>query len=388
MGLIANASSIVAACLALAACADAGNAPANPGPELDGGSGTPAVDAGEPICPESCLFPVADHVDLTYEVWGEPGVHFYVADPSWAMAATHGARLLAYYLGGSLEDTVSPNWFLATALKESFLGCCESQPPDARHPHAVWAAQPASYGDGCFQIEPTTAFVELQRIFPAHYRDASHAELIGGCRVASSALSMAFYDAFAFGMMHAYLDSPSRFFDEAVDPGAVELTFSLAYNRGAWSSELQQALGRCATAGDLLACVFGDSQTVARDHAYAIRRYVVDLDTAALSGQCYDAAISSSDVADYVDAIAPLLAPGRRDALRDEAVAAFEAAAGGSTGSFQSTFGAVLEVLEREPLQNPFPQLAEWYGVSGPLDGGAFDWPPIESSCDSVGPIL
>lgn len=354
----------------------------------DAGASDPFVDAGDgdaPVCEASCVFPVADHVDLGHPVWGEQGVHYYVPHPAWAMAATQGSRLLAYYLGGSLDRTVSPNWFLATALKESYLGCCTAVPADAAHPAARWEHTPASVGDGCFQIENGTAFVEMQRIFPAHYAAASHADVIAGCRVESSAVTMAFYDAFVFGMMHKLLGDPGAFFAAATDPGAVELAFSIAYNRGVWSQELAQAIGPCAAAADLLQCVFGDADTIARDHAFAIWQYVQDLDAAAREGRCYDAALTSADVAAYVDAIAPVLAPGDPAGLRDRAVAAFEAAAGGASGTFQAHFGAVLAVLEAEPVQDPFPQLADWYAVPGP--GPVFTWPAIEATCDSVGPI-
>ncbi len=345
------------------------------------------VDAGEaPVCEESCLFPVADHVDLSYVVWGEQDVHYYVPDPAWAMAATHGSRLLAYYVGGDLGDTVSPNWFLATALKETYLGCCTGVAPDSLHPDAAWQHRPAADGDGCFQIEATTAFIELQRIFPAHYAGVTHADVVAGCHVESSAVTMAFYDAFVYGMMYSLLDDPASFFGAVQDPAAIEIAFSLAYNRGVWSQELSTAIGPCAAATDMLDCVFGGTETIAWDHAYAISRYLHDLDAAALAGDCYDAPLSSAQIAAFVDAVAPIVAPGDPAGLRDRAVAAFEADAGGDAGTFQTNFGAVLEVLEAEPFQNPFPQLADWYSVPGPADY-APSWPDVDSTCDSVGPI-
>ena len=105
--------------------------------------------------------------------------------------------MLAYYFSGGLTRTVSPNWFLATALKESFLGCCEDIPEDTEHPPTVWQYQAASENDGCFQIEASTAFVEMQRIFPSHFGQATHDAVISGCNLESRALTMAFYDAFS-----------------------------------------------------------------------------------------------------------------------------------------------------------------------------------------------
>ncbi|MCP4680290.1 MAG: hypothetical protein GY854_33320, partial [Deltaproteobacteria bacterium] len=160
----------------------------------------------ETACEETCIFPVADHVDLTYVVWAEEDIHYYVPDPAWAMAATQASRMLAYYFSGRIKDTVSPNWFLATALKESFLGCCTDIPSDPEHPWASWKHQSASVHDGCFQIESTTAFVEMQRIFPDHFDGITHDGVIAGCHVESSSLTMAFYDAFAFGIMFKWID--------------------------------------------------------------------------------------------------------------------------------------------------------------------------------------
>lgn len=350
-------------------------------------SDTPSEETPK-SCEETCVFPVADHVDLTYAVWGEDNIHFYIPKPSWAMAAIQASRMLAYYFSGGLSRTVSPNWFLATALKESFLGCCEGIPGDVEHPSAIWEYQPATENDGCFQIESGTAFVEMQRIFPGHFSSAAHEDVIAGCNVESSALTMAFYNAFAFGMMFEWIDDIDTFFSVTKDPMATETAFSLAYNRGVWSTEFNTAIDACADAADILECVFGADEAVARDHAYAISRYIQDLDAAAIEGRCYDGAVTTQDIADYVDAVLPILAPNDNDNLKERALAAFQAAAKGDSGSFQATFGAVLEVLESAPLEDPFLQLLEWYGVVGPGADYTFSWPDIEDTCEIVIPVI
>ena len=347
-----------------------------------------ASDKTSGPCDETCIFPVADHVDLTYAVWGEENVHYYIPKPGWAMAAIQASRMLAYYFSDGLSRTVSPNWFLATALKESFLGCCEDTPGDTVHPSAVWEYQEAAVYDGCFQIEDGTAFVEMQRIFPSHFGSVAHSDVIADCNVESSALTMAFYDAFAFGMMFNWLDSIDDFFSVNRDSMATETAFSLAYNRGVWSTEFASAIGDCAAAVDMLDCIFGTPDTVAKDHAYAITRYIQDLDEAALEGRCYNETMTARDVADYIDAVSPILAPNNMEALRESALAAFETAANGESGTFQSTFGAVLKVLESEPLADPFPKLNEWYGVQGPGSAYVFSWPKIENTCEIIVPII
>ncbi len=357
----------------------------HPGNEETREQGT---DDEDTVCEETCIFPVADHVNLTYVVWAEEDIHYYVPDPAWAMAATQASRMLAYYFSGRIKDTVSPNWFLATALKESFLGCCTDIPPDPEHPSASWKHQSASVHDGCFQIESTTAFLEMQRIFPNHFDGVTHDSAIAGCRMESSALTMAFYDAFAFGIMFKWIDDADEFFSVVEDPQATEIAFSIAYNRGVWSNEFQTAIGACSSAQDMLGCVFQNDQTIARDHAYAISRYVRDLDSAAREGRCYNGILTVQDVTGYVDSISPILTPEGGDELRERAVAAFVDAANGESGPFQSTFGAVLEVLESLPLQDPFPTLDEWYAVPEPEGGYSFSWPDIDETCESVAPVV
>ena len=81
----------------------------------DDETGAQGTDDEEAACEETCVFPVADHVDLSYVVWGEEDIHYYVPEPAWAMAATQASRMLAYYFSGRIKDAVSPNWFLALA---------------------------------------------------------------------------------------------------------------------------------------------------------------------------------------------------------------------------------------------------------------------------------
>src|SRR5205823_7244814 len=91
-------------------------------------------------------------------VWGEP-MDFHMKDYplSWAIATVHASLLLR-----SRCIPYSPNAVLAIAMKESRLKC--GQPMDV------------SIIDGCFQIEPTSAYVELQRMFPTRFT-APHADV-------------------------------------------------------------------------------------------------------------------------------------------------------------------------------------------------------------------
>ena len=189
-------------------------------------------------------------------------------------------------------------------------------------------------------------------------------------------------------MMFDWIDDIDAFFSVTRDPMATETAFSLAYNRGVWSDEFRAATETCADSIDMLECVFGTSETVARDHAYAISRYIQDLDAAALDGRCYNGTITTQDVAAYVDAVAPILAPNDSGDLRARSISAFEDAAKGPSGAFQSTFGAVLEVLESAPLEDPFPKLYEWYGVVGPGGDYVFSWPNIEDTCEIIIPVI
>ncbi len=323
----------------------------------------------EPPAPRAsaaCPVPVPDHVDLETVVWGEEDVHFYVPDPSWALAVALASRELS-----RLDDVeVSPSFVLATALKESFLGCDLQVAPDAHH-DAHYRVSHASFHDGCFQIESTTAFTELCRMFPdaVDCAGATHGDVIASTRqeelgrtnFESSALALAYYDAFAWGMLTVHDDDPTGFVDAAADPLAQEKLLALSYNRGAWSSTLARALADCVDR-PLEDCV----TDVPHDYLVAVGGYTTELEAAVASGSCYDEPLTRADVARFVDAIAVLDPRADWASVHEAALDAFTVPDG---SRFQVVADAVLEAIVAtlpHHVHCPDGEMRDWYGQPCP----------------------
>jgi hypothetical protein len=386
-----------------------------------GGDGDGDGDGGESIlfdvatnesgspCDPDCLFPIADHIDLDYVVWCEEDRHMYVPRPTWAMAAMHASRVMAHYTG-DIKTTVSPNWFMATALKESQLGCDPEVPGDLHHPEAQWTAQPASYGDGCFQITPP-AVLELSKVFPAHVPE-DHAGVVGDDNFETSALTMAFFDAFAMVRACEYTEGASarEWLATMEDPLGQMKVFVLGYNQGLFNpQEFGKSISECHDAEEVISCVWPDAPdyeadlpvgcpngppnpaSPALEYAYAIGHYVEQLDAAAIDGQCYDEPFTEDDVLRYLQEASVLFPELAEADSQDAVLQAFDQVAGedGEVG-FQHGFVKVLEAIEdhQGPFQDPWPQVETRYGADNPAQCDEIDpdyLPPIDESCGAVG---
>ena len=262
---------------------------------VDPGSSTGTDTKLPPI--EECVLEVPDHVDMTTPVWGVNNVHFYVPKATWAMAMAHAHRIME-------NDRVpmSAGAIFATALKESFMGCSKSAPPDSEHEGVAWKHQSHADADGCFQIECATAYSEMKRIFPERFGPTTHAEVIsskgqteeGGDHFETSALTMAHYNVWAVSMMRRYHPNPRRFLREHPDREAGPKAVAIVYNRGAWSAEIEHVFNACATAPDIADCL--DEQvgcspgaTDICDYVRAVGSYTGRLQSHAYHpGTCYD----------------------------------------------------------------------------------------------------
>jgi hypothetical protein len=339
-------------------------APTNP-PDA-GSAGTP--DAG------ACPVPVPGATIVSGPVWGEYNVHFRVPFASWAFAAAHASRRFSQLAAQGLRYRLSPSYFFANALKESYMGCSDKLPPyDAYHPGQLYQ-RTASYADGCFQMEATTAWVELTRLFPetidgaleSHDTviSATHQDTLGRDNFASSVFAASMYDVVSYAFLAEHgVASPDAWFASAADPLATVKLTALAYNEGWHSGDLDAAITGCH--GQLIENCLGN-----KDYVVAVSSYTRDLESAVAAGDCYDEPISAADVDDYVAKITPLFVHQDAAAMKSAADAAFaRVAAGRATVDFQAIAPAILDALDAvitTQLACPDAALSTWYGVHCP----------------------
>ncbi|HTJ42936.1 MAG TPA: hypothetical protein VL463_12620 [Kofleriaceae bacterium] len=252
-------------------------------------------------------------------VWGAP-MDFHMSDYplGWAIATVHASMLL--------RDEciqIGPNAVLAVAMKESRLQCA--------------IAGSSSQGDGCFQIEDGSAYVELGRIFPGRFT-ATHADVIGGDHFETSAIAMAHYYVFATAMFRKYAACPEAFFVAHPDPRTPQKVLTGAYNRGLWWSALPAIFTTCAD-HDVISCFDSD---VARDYTGAIVDYTRALDAT----PAFDAPVAWTDLAAYWARIEPLYPEVSDDVALGTLRAAFDdARAGADTVSFRTAIRPILRAL-------------------------------------------
>jgi hypothetical protein len=328
----------VAACFVTAATLVAGAcASSSTGTFSDGGAGPvdgPA-DAAPPPPPGfidaapgfTCSDPVdgpADHLLIDDSVhpggvWNET-MDFHMADYpiGWAIASVHASMLLR-----SRCINLDPNAVLSMALKESRLTC------------ATMGA--ASQGDGCFQIEPTTAYLELSRIFPGRFV-ASHADVISGDHFETSALTMVHYMLFSTAMFRKYTSCPEGFCIDHPDPHTAQKVLLGAYNRGLWWSSLANIFTNCAHT-DVVSCF---EPGVATDYVHAIVDYTVGLDHAPV----FDAQVTWEDMAAYWQRLRPLYPEADDATVTATLHAGFDQLRGDApTISFRTQIRCLLRVL-------------------------------------------
>ncbi len=358
------------------ACSDVGLVALSDGTaEVPGAGPVVPTDPADPDL--ACPVPVPDHADLAAPVWGEQPVHFYVPEPGWAFATALVSSMFASDQADADSDLrLDPSFLFATALKESFLGCSDDVLADPLHPEQSFARQPAADHDGCFQIEATTAWTELCRLYPDRvdcdevaFEDvisSQHQDQTGRDNFETGVFAAAMYDVFAHAMLLNHgTDDPDAWFAAAADPLAAEKVLALLYNRGAWSPELSQVIQGCHQ-DPIEDCVTPES--VAWDYVVAVGSYTADLRAALAEGSCYDADMELADVHDLVDALEPLLPGEDWPALRAAAAEAFELAATDDVG-FQQVAPVVIEVLAdglELRFDCPGAQLEAWYGASCP----------------------
>ncbi len=247
-------------------------------PPLDFPDAAPGVTCHDPVDGPAAHLLIDDSVHMG-GVWNQP-MDFHMADYplSWAIATVHASMLLR-----SRCINLSPDAVLSMALKESRLTC----------------GQPGSLAntDGCFQIESTSAYVELQRMFPNRFVP-THLDVIANDHFETSAVAMVHYMLFSTAMFRKYSTCPEKFCIDHPDPHTAQKILLGAYNRGLWWNALAYIFNNCAN-HDVVDCF---DPGVAIDYVHAIVDYTVGLEQAAV----FDARVSWDDVLAYWQRLRPL----------------------------------------------------------------------------------
>jgi hypothetical protein len=351
-----------------------GDGAAGDGGAADGGAADGGADSGTSA---ACPLPVPDQVAISRPVWGESGVHFYVPRPSWALASAWVWARSADLADEGITLRIRPSWLWATGLKESFLGCSDTALPDPVT-GAAFARQAAADADGCLQIEPTTAWIELCRMYPdaLDCERIDHSDVISSAQqattgrdnVETSMRAAGLFGVFTWAMLdNAGADDPDAWVAAAADPRATEKLLALAFNRGLWSPELSAVISGCADA-PLEDCVTPDS--VAQDYVQAVGGAVADMEAALAADSCYDQPLRPADIDELVDALSPMLQAEDWEAARAAAQAAATATLDGRDAApFQELAPPVIAALNgalRLRMDCPGDALAAWYGQDCP----------------------
>ncbi len=333
----------------------------------DGGGGEGEAESG------ACPLPVPDQVAISGPVWGERGVTFYVPRPSWALASAWVWQRSGDLADDGISLRIRPSWLWSTALKESFLGCSDTALPDPVSGR-TYARQAAADHDGCLQLESTTAWIELCRMYPGALdcEAVGHADVIssadqattGRDNVEPSMLAAGLFSVFTWAMLeNAGAADPDAWVAAAADPQATEKLLALAYNRGLWSPELAAVIEGCADR-PIEDCVTPDS--VAQDYVQAVGGAVADMEAALAEDRCYNEPLGPADIDELVDALAPMLQNEDWEAARAAAqAAAADQLAGRESAPFQELGPPVLAAMEgalRMRLRCPGAELEAWYG--------------------------
>jgi hypothetical protein len=228
----------------------------------------------------------------------------------------------------------------------------------------------ASFGDGCFQIESTTAFEELFRQFPevfdkvnvTHVGIVSSADQdrLGRDNFVTSAFVKAYYDTIAYARLANppnNVASPDAWFAAAADPLANVKILALMYNLGLNTGVVASAMGSCQKTPI--------ENCVTTDYLVAVSSYTRDLEASVAAKNCYNEPITRNDVADYVAKIAPLFTKEDTAALTAGVAAAFDGVARGREKvPFQEVAPDVLSALDRDMKTRfycPEERFTYWY---------------------------
>lgn len=301
---------------------------------------------------------------------------------TWAIALAHASQLLKNI---TKTDKITPNFYFATSIKESFCGCDPDIQPLPSGSTYAFKFRSESFGDGCFQLNEPTAYNELNFLMPQRIPYGKYPTLARGKSFETAALVKAFYDVFTIKYWEVTQNLKAHeFFNTAKDPNSAYKLLAVAYYRGLWYPTLETVLKGDRTnalAKTSISSYFANDED-AFDYQKAVSNHVNVLsdNVAALSadlqgisaetGQAansfnsfFNRSIAWSDIEAYLIAIAPLYPEVNLSNVRTELLSTFTSIAGGKSISFRYQFGKVLDKLMMLlPVDDPSSKIADAYG--------------------------
>jgi len=319
----------------------------------------PAASTGSVLA--DCAHPVPDHLTLPASVAGESEVHFYVADPVWALGLGWAAWQLDEVDG--LGSVAGAPELLAVGLELTGNQCAVGVAEDTVH-GVTWGHDPAMEIPGCFGVDEVTVWTEVCRMWPSQVDCADYGVAISVGATdnwANGALALGHFAVFSQAMWTTHgVTDPEAWLAGSTDPQARAKLLALGVQQSAFSGVFDTVLSGCAQ-GSLEDCVtetwLADSLARVGDNAAALGATEVG---------CYDARVEAADVERFLDQVTTLYSGDDVEGLRAAALAEFEVS---GPGPFQVVATRLYEALDGARLVGlscPDAMLGEWYGASCP----------------------
>lgn len=309
---------------------------------------------------EECPIPLPGAFTLNQPVWGENPVEFEIPRPQWALAVAHAWALSKDAFDPALGIELTPSFLLATALEESYLGCNADLPEFDLADLGKIVRRPVAYAAGCFQIDSTTGWAEVCRMYPEqiacemfdydHMISSVLQEDIGRDNFTSSAFAKLYYDVFAMSMLsHVHgIDAPASWFASATDPQAREKLVAVVYNQGIWSRDVANVLADCVDR-PLQECM-----TWRKDYPVRVSGYAKAFDEEIAGENCYDIELSRQHIIDHARELMPFYGSEVSAAIESAALEVWDANVGiDETAKFQTIVPLLLPEMLAAYEQRP-----------------------------------
>ncbi len=305
---------------------------------------------------------------------------------SWALSIAHGHQLMRNIIK---SENYPIDIFLATALKESDLGCDHDiiQEEGVEFPLGKqWDA-----GDGFYQIEgwSASAYGEMAKLYPKRFPAGldNHSVLIGNEHFETATIGKVYYDLMVFHYWK-YVNGyrPLELFDQSTDKGAIVKMLSAAFYMGHQTSGnfykdvFVSNRNNSYIQNDFLELFkvspYKDDHfySMAEDHAKLVYQCVsLFQDSADLVGNpennffydYYDSTITWDDFKEYMEKIKPLYPEVEWSDVELSVQDRFNAVKGGNSLSFRYEIAPVIdELILSLPVENPVPALKNEYSYA------------------------
>lgn len=205
----------------------------------------------------------------------------------WALAALFASRRLSEVDGTTLH--LSPAWFLTAAWQTDAFACGGYGSP--------WADDATTDPGGCYDLQPGTHWVELQRLFPERFAEEGWPDWVTGDTPERSTLALA-HAVYAGHLLLRRIDGtdPDARVATVDDPAGTTRLATFFHAEGPWSATASRALTTCSD--DLRAC----AQHGLLHH---LDGQEAKLDTLA-DADCFDTPLTDADLVGFADGLAAL----------------------------------------------------------------------------------